>query len=128
MSKRRTAKIESEFARLLGEIFLTRIKDPRFSRMAGVIRVMVTEDLRYAKVYVSVYDTPARVASTMEALKSGEGFIRSELNEKIKLRRIPNLEFIHDKSIEYSAEISKLIDEVTAKDRENAQRNREDSE
>jgi len=128
MSKRRTAKIESEFARLLGEIFLTRIKDPRLSRMAGVLRVMVTEDLRYAKVYVSVYDTPARVASTMEALKSAEGFIRSELNEKIKLRRIPNLEFIHDTSIEYSAEISKLIDEVTAKDRENAQRNREDSE
>ena len=123
MSQRRTAKIDGELQRLLGEIFLTEIKDPRFSKMAGVMRVTTTQDLKYAKVYISIYDTPAKVESTMEALRSAEPFIRAKLNEKIRLRRIPNLEFVHDTSIAYSIEISKLIDEVTAKDREHA-RNR----
>ena len=125
MSQRRTAKIDEELQRLLGEIFLTEMKDPRFSKMAGVTRVAVTPDLKYAKVYISIYDTPARVESTMEALRSAEPFLRAKLNEKIRLRRIPNLEFVHDTSIAYSIEISKLIDEVTAKDKENA-KHRED--
>lgn len=128
MSQRRTAKIDGEIQRLLGEIFLTGIKDPRFSKMTGVMRVNTTPDLKYAKVYVSIYDTPAKVESTMEALASAESFIRAKLNEKIKLRRIPNLEFVHDTSIAYSIEISKLIDEVTAKDRENARNRNEDQE
>lgn len=125
MSQRRTAKIDGELQRLLGEIFLTEMKDSRFSKMAGVTRVAVTPDLKYAKVYISIYDTPARVESTMEALRSAEPFLRAKLNEKIRLRRIPNLEFVHDTSIAYSIEISKLIDEVTAKDKENA-KHRED--
>lgn len=125
MSQRRTAKIDGELQRLLGEIFLTEMKDPRFSKMAGVTRVEVTPGLKYAKVYISIYDTPARVESTMEALRSAEPFLRAKLNEKIRLRRIPNLEFVHDTSIAYSIEISKLIDEVTAKDKENA-KHRED--
>ena len=125
MSQRRTAKIDGELQRLLGEIFLTEMKDPRFSKMAGVTRVAGTPDLKYAKVYISIYDTPARVESTMEALRSAEPFLRAKLNEKIRLRRIPNLEFVHDTSIAYSIEISKLIDEVTAKDKENA-KHRED--
>ena len=128
MSQRRTAKIDGEIQRLLGEIFMTGIKDPRFSKMTGVMRVNTTPDLKYAKVYVSIYDTPAKVESTMEALASAEPFIRAKLNEKIKLRRIPNLEFVHDTSIAYSIEISKLIDEVTAKDRENARNRNEDQE
>ena len=125
MSQRRTAKIDGELQRLLGEIFLTEMKDPRFSKMDGVTLVAVTPDLKYAKVYISIYDTPARVESTMEALRSAEPFLRAKLNEKIRLRRIPNLEFVHDTSIAYSIEISKLIDEVTAKDKENA-KHRED--
>ncbi len=120
MSKRRAAKIDGEMQRALGEIFLSDIKDPRFSKMAGVLRVEVTQDLKYAKVYVSIYDTPAKVESTMQALESGESFIRARLNDKIRLRRIPNLSFIHDTSIAESVRISRLIDEVTAKDREHA--------
>lgn len=120
MAKNRTARIDGEMRRALSEIFLTDIKDPRMSSMAGVTRVETTPDLKYAKVYVSIYDKPEKIESTMLALENGEGFIRARLNDKIKLRRIPSLTFIYDTSIEYSARISKLIDEVTKKDRENS--------
>ena len=120
MSKRRVEKIDSELKRLLAETLLTELKDPRFSKMTGVMRVEATSDLSNAKVFISVYDTPKRQASTIEALKSAEPFLRAKLNEKIKLRRIPVLHFILDDSLEYSAKMSRLIDEVTAKDNENA--------
>ncbi len=126
MSVRRTQKIDGELQKVLGEIFMTDIKDPRFSRMTGVLRVNTTQDLKYAKVYVSIYDSEENVKSTMEALESAEPFIRAKINEKMRLRRIPNLQFIHDTSIEYSIEISKKIAEVTAKDRENARNRGED--
>lgn len=118
MAKNREIRLEGEFRRALSEIFLTDLKDPRVSAMLSVMRVEITPDLKYAKVYVSIYDTPERVDSTMEALERAEGFIRAKLNDKIKVRRIPNLAFVHDTSVEYSIHISKLIDEVTAKDKE----------
>ena len=118
MEKNREVRLEGEFRRALSEIFLTDLKDPRVSAMLSVMRVEITPDLKYAKVYVSIYDTPERVDSTMEALERAEGFIRAKINDKIKVRRIPNLAFVHDTSVEYSIHISKLIDEVTAKDKE----------
>ena len=128
MSKLREARIDGEFRRALGELLLTELKDPRMSKMASVSKVSVTQDLKYAKVYVSIYDTPEKVASTMEALESAEPFLRAKLNEMIRLRRVPVMTFVHDDSIEYSAKISKLIDEVTARDRKNAEQRGEEEQ
>ena len=118
MSKLREARIDGVVRRALGELLLTELKDPRLSRMASVSKVSVTQDLKYAKVYVSVYDTTEKIKSTMEALESAEPFLRARLNEMIRLRRIPVMSFVYDDSIEYSAKISKLIEEVTAKARQ----------
>ena len=128
MSKLREARIDGEFRRALGELLLTELKDPRMSKMTSVSKVSVTQDLKYAKVYVSIYDTPEKVASTMEALESAELFLRAKLNEMIRLRRMPVMTFVHDDSIEYSAKISKLIDEVTARDRKNAEQRGEEEQ
>ncbi|MGI6664686.1 MAG: 30S ribosome-binding factor RbfA [Christensenellaceae bacterium] len=126
MSTRRTARIDNELKRILGEALIVDMKDPRISKMTNVLRVEATSDLQYAKVYVSIYDTPEQVKSTMEALVHAEPFLRSRINDKLKIRRIPVLQFILDTSIEYSAKISKLIDEVTAKDKEHAKTDTED--
>ncbi len=116
MANNRIVKIEGEFRRGLSEILLTDIKDPRMSQMVSVTRVEITPDLKYAKAHVSIFDDPSKIEDTLTALASAEGFIRAKLNEKIKLRRIPNITFVHDNSIEYSIQISKLIDEVHEKD------------
>ena len=112
MANNRTIKIQGEMKRALSEIFFQEIKDPRMSPMATVSRVQVTPDLKYAKVYVSVYDTEEKRESTIVALTSAEAFIRSKVNAKIRMRRIPNMEFVLDDSIEYAVKMSKLIDEV----------------
>ena len=112
MANNRIIKIQGEMKRALSEIFFTDVKDPRMSSMATVSRVQVTPDLKYAKVYVSVYDTDEKRESTIAALTNAEAFIRSKVNAKIRMRRIPNMEFILDDSIEYAVKMSKLIDDV----------------
>jgi len=112
MANNRTIKIQGEMKRALSEFFFQEIKDPRMSPMATVSRVQVTPDLKYAKVYISVYDTEEKRESTIVALTSAEAFIRSKVNAKIRMRRIPNMEFVLDDSIEYAVKMSKLIDEV----------------
>lgn len=118
MANSRMVRLEGEFKRALSEILLFDLKDPRVSEMANITRVSITSDLKYGKVLVSVYDTPVMQESTIEALNKAGGFLRSKLNEKIKIRRIPELTFILDTSIEHSIRISKIIDEAVANIRE----------
>ncbi len=112
MPKRRTQRLDEEFRRALSEVIQKEIRDPRVSPMLGITRVDVTQDLYYAKVYVSVYDEEGKRLSTIEGLNSAGGFLRSKLNKMIRIRRIPELKFILDNSIEYSIHMSKLIDEA----------------
>ena len=112
MPKRRTQRLDEEFRRALSEVIQKEIRDPRVSPMLGITRVDVTQDLYYAKVYVSVYDEEEKRLSTIEGLNSAGGFLRSKLNKMIRIRRIPELKFILDNSIEYSIHMSKLIDEA----------------
>lgn len=116
MANNRSARLEGEFKRVLADVLRNDVKDPRMSCMVSITRVEITPDLKFAKVYVSIYDTPEKIHDTMDALTSAEGFIRARVNDKIKLRRIPVLSFVHDASIEYSVKMSRLIDEVVKQD------------
>ena len=105
MSQRRTAKIDGELQRLLGEIFLTEIKDPRFSKMAGVMRVTTTQDLKYAKVYISALEGVETAKQAVKGLKAAQGFIRGRLGASLHLRKTPELRFVADDSIEKGMEL-----------------------
>ncbi len=112
MSKNRLAGIESEFKRALSEIIRNEIKDPRVSEMASVTRVEISKDLRYAKAYISVFDTDKKKASTIETLSHAEHYIKNEIGSKINIRRLPEISFVLDTSIEYSSKITELLKKV----------------
>ena len=80
--------------------------------MASILRVDVSGDLRYAKVYVSVLGDERERASTIAGLSRAAGFIRKGLGRVLTIRYIPELNFILDTSIEYSVDISKKIMEI----------------
>lgn len=113
MQNNRTIRIENELKKLLSEFILTEVKDPGMSSMASVTKVSMTSDLKFAKIYVSVYDTEKKRESTIKTLNRAAGFIRTSLSKRISIRRMPQLTFVLDTSIEYSVNISRLIDEVT---------------
>ena len=109
----KNTRINMEVQRELSEIIRSGIKDPRIHPMTSVVAVDVTPDLKYCKVYISVLGDENAQKSTMEGLKSAEGFVRRELARRVNLRNTPELKFILDQSIEYGVNMSHLIDEVT---------------
>ena len=107
-------KRSERFNRLLLEelsaIVQRELKDPRIG-FASLTRVETTEDLRSAKVFVSLLDD-AQAAETLEALRHAAGMIRGELMHRIQARRIPELRFVHDRSIAHSVHIAEVLDRL----------------
>ena len=110
-SYERTDRIASLMQREIERIIREEVRDPRTDCIFSVTHVDVTRDLRYAKVYISVYNEKDSDAM-MKALKNASGFIRHLIGEKVKLRYTPELLFYKDDSIAYGVRMAKLIDDV----------------
>lgn len=96
----------------------TELKDPRISKMLSIIKLDLSNDLSHCKVYVSAVEGSEKTLSSIEGLKSAAGHIRHEISMRVKLRKAPEFHFIADDSIEYSANINKLLNEQLHKNPE----------
>ena len=105
-------RINEEIKKALSEI-IRDMKDPRTSPMTTALLVEATNDLKIAKVRISVYDKSDDVRrETVAQLNRAEGFIARELGKRVDLRRIPALKFSLDDSIEYAVHISEIINKL----------------
>ena len=103
-------RVTSDIRLCLSEL-LREVKDPRVSKMLSIVKLDVTGDMSYATVYVSAIEGSEKTAESVKALnKSAAGYIRRELGLRLKLRKVPELRFVADNSIENSAQISKIIE------------------
>ena len=102
-------RVTSDVKIALSEL-LREVKDPRVSKLLSIVKVDVTGDLSYATVYVSAIEGFETTVNSVKALKGAAGFLRRELGARLKLRKVPELRFVADDSIEQSANISKIID------------------
>lgn len=103
-------RIGSALVKEISYILATQVKDSDI-RFVTVTDVKVTNDLSYAKVYVTVLDSKKK-ESTMKSLKNASGFIRSQLYDRIDIRHIPQLIFVYDESIDYGKKIETMIDNL----------------
>lgn len=102
---RTTEDVRRELTAILREM-----KDPRVSEaMISVVRVEVTNDLSYCSVYISSMYGMEKSKEAAKALKNAAGYIRKELGSRLKLRHVPAPLFYATDSIEYSANINKLL-------------------
>lgn len=113
----RQGRLGEEIRRIISDLLLRELKDPRLSAMISITAVEVTSDGSYATVYLSVLGMGAageeaerQQADALEALGKARGFIRKEIARQIKLRHVPELIFKIDRSMEYGRHISKIID------------------
>lgn len=109
MSIKRNNRLSGEMKKIISEIIKRDVKDPRISEMLSITDINITEDLKSAKVYVSIY---GESEPTIDALNRAKGFIRKELSKRMKIRTVPELFFEKDFSIEKGIYISNLIDKV----------------
>ena len=92
------------------------VKDPRLGGFVTITDVVITPDMKHAKVFVSRIGDEGDREAILNALTAASGFIRSELARNLKLRRIPELSFRWDDSIERGARLLELIDRVSTHD------------
>lgn len=88
------------------------LKDPRITGMLTVVRVEVTNDLSYAKVYISAMEGLETAKTAVKGLTSAAGYIRREIGNRLHLRKAPEIKFIADDSIAYGMEISRKLNEI----------------
>ena len=107
-------RIESILLKEISYILANEVKDKDIN-FVTVTAVDVTNDLSYAKVYVTVLDDEKREI-TMNALNDAKGFIRSQLFDRVDMRNVPELTFVYDESIEYGKNIENIIEEIKSKE------------
>lgn len=111
---KRANRVAEQMKQELADIIGRRMKDPRVGFIT-VTSVDVTGDLQQAKVYVTVLGNNEEKEASLETLQKASGFIRSEIGERIRLRKVPEIEFVFDESVEYGNRIEKLITEINKK-------------
>lgn len=116
MASNRIFRINEDIKFVLSDL-IRNIKDPRVSDqgLISITGVDTTGDLRYCKVYLSVYGLKSE-REMKKGLKSASGWLRHELGQRLDLRYTPELVFELDKSIERGAHISRIMNELEAKE------------
>lgn len=112
MLGRRVDRIEEQLRMELSEIIEREIQDPRVG-LTTVTAVKISPDLRHARVLVSALGGEEEHKKTIQGLRSAAGYIRRSLSKRLHhLKRIPELTFEYDESVEQDLRIAKLFDEI----------------
>jgi ribosome-binding factor A len=98
----------------ISELLQREVKDPRLSKFVAVTDVSVSADLRYAKVFVSCIGSEEEKQELLKGLSAAANFMRNQLAKRLRLRRIPELSFHWDDSIERGTHLLQLMDELSA--------------
>ena len=114
----RTERIDEDIKYYIDKILRENLSKFTTEGIITVTSVKTTKDLRYSKVYVSIFGTKY-THQIFDKLVNASGFIRKNLAGMLKARNIPDIVFELDDSMEYGSKMEQLINEVSAKDREN---------
>ncbi|MBA2873948.1 30S ribosome-binding factor RbfA [Thermaerobacillus caldiproteolyticus] len=108
----RATRVGEQMKKELSDIIGRKLKDPRIG-FVTVTDVRVTGDLQQAKVYISVLGDEEQRQNTLKGLAKAKGFIRSEIGQRIRLRKTPEIYFEIDESIDYGNRIESLIQQLS---------------
>jgi ribosome-binding factor A len=117
---RRVERVASLIRREVSELLQGGIKDERVGHgLVSVTHVEVAGDLQHCKIFVSVYGSDDDRAQTMEGLKSAAPYVKGELSRRLKMRRTPEVVFMHDRGMERGTTVLSLLNQL---ERERGQR------
>lgn len=112
----RSNRVGEQMKKELSDIIGRKLKDPRIG-FVTVTDVAVTGDLQQATVYISVLGDSKQREDTLKGLEKAKGFMRSEIGQRIRLRKTPELFFEFDESIDYGNRIETLISKIHSEEK-----------
>ncbi len=108
-------RINEDIKYYVSKIIREDIKNPRITGVISITSVNTTKDLRYAKIYVSIFGTKY-THQTFNELKKSSGYIRKQLASMLKARNIPDLVFELDDSMEYGSHMDEVLKKLELED------------
>ncbi len=111
MANRRIERLNEQLRRELAELLRTRARDPRLNGVT-VTGVRAAPDLTLARVAVQLGGDDAERAAALEGLEASAPFLRHQLGQELHIRRVPELVFQEDRSLERAQRIDELLDQV----------------
>ena len=111
MEYKRVDRVGDLILRELAEVLLRRVKDPRLTNIT-LTDVKVSPDLRRARVFYSLLGDDEKKSEVALGLERATGFVKRELGKRLHLRRIPDIEFCFDSSLEYGSHIDRLLTDL----------------
>lgn len=111
LSYKRSERVADQIRAEIADVLMRKVKDPRIG-FVTVTAVEVADDLRHAKVFVSILEDAHSREKTLKVLFKAAGFIRSELGKRLRLKFLPQLTFHLDESAQKTAQILHLLEEI----------------
>jgi len=112
----RIERVNTLIRKEISELIQQQLRDPRLDDFVAVTEVSTSPDLRHARIFVSSLSGKQEERKILAVLNSAAGFLRTELARKVTLRRIPELSFEWDDSIEHGDHIIQLLDQVNTEE------------
>jgi ribosome-binding factor A len=109
----RRARIADQIQRELAEVIRLELRDPRVG-LVTMTGVELSRDQSHAKVFFTVLGAESAARDATEGLQRAAGFLRSQLAHRLTTRKVPELHFEFDESVERGVRLSRLIDEAVA--------------
>lgn len=108
MAGHRIQRVNEQLKREISQILMSEVKDPRVGAVT-VTRVSAAPDLTLARVFVQLFGEEAERKETLAGLGAATPFIRMALGQRLTLRRVPELRFEPDRSLEHALRIEELL-------------------
>jgi ribosome-binding factor A len=109
----RSDRVCGHIQKVLSDILLKRIKDPRLE-FATITTVKMSRDLRIARIYFTTTGDKKSSEEALEGFKSAIGYVKRTLAGQLGLRYMPELKFFYDESFDYGSHIDKILKDVKA--------------
>lgn len=117
MKDHRSLRLNEQFKREISGILARKVRDPRVGRLL-ITEVAVSADLWAAKVYFRLLDGEGDTSQVLEGLDAAAPFVRKELGKVLRIRRIPELRFLYDTTVDSASRIEEVLREVLPHDDE----------
>jgi ribosome-binding factor A len=108
MQSKRSLKLAELLREEISKIMLQEMKNPKI-RMASVTRVLVSPDMKNARIYLNILSDSKERAAVLEAIEHAKTFIRYQVGQRVMLRVVPELRFFYDDTLDYVASIDELL-------------------
>ena len=115
MSVPRTDRLAEQIREETSDVLARQVHDPGVGFIT-LTRVRVTADLQLARLYYTTMGDAAARRTTEQALRRVAPFLRRQLGQRLRLRRVPELEFVFDQSVAHQARVEELLQEIHATD------------